>query len=271
MTTPPGVPRGVEPTSSTSWGTGDAARVGSLGSIHAELLCEAVDLHAGERVLDVAAGTGPTALAAALRGAEVVAIDLVDHLLDSARRIANANGVALRTQVADAQCMPFDDDAFDVVVSAFGAMFAPDQQAVADEMVRVCRPNGRIGVAAWAPDSLMGDVLTATERQVSRPGDRRSYIGWGDTDGVRELFGNRVCELRTTTRRFTFRHRSAQHVLTHHRAWDGWIKAAFEVLDDDGQEIFEAALLEIYAAENRASDGTVVVASDYLEVVATVR
>jgi hypothetical protein len=117
----------------------------------------------------------------------------------------------------------------------------------------------------------MGDVLTATERQHPRARCRHPHLDWGDADRIRQLFGNRVYALRTTTRRFTFRYRSARHVLTHHRAWDGRIKSAFDVLDPNGQEILEARLLEIYAANNRATDGTVVVASDYLEVVATVR
>jgi len=272
------LPRDVEPAdrpvanqTAATWGTGDAARVGSLGTIHAELLCEAVDLHAGERVLDVAAGTGTAAVAAARRGADVTAIDLLDHLLDSAVRIAEAHNLTLHTQRADAQRMPFDDDTFDVVLSAFGAMFAPDEQAVADEMVRVCRPNGRIGLTAWVPGSLMGDVLTATEHQLLPLRHRNSRLEWGDADGIRELFGNRVYALRTTTRQFTFRYRSGQHVLTHHRAWDGRIKAAFDALDPHSQKLLEAALLETYVANNRATDGTVVVASEYLEIIATVR
>lgn len=152
-----------------TWTAGDFAKVGSLAILHGELLCEAADVHPGERVLDIAAGHGAASLAAARRWADVTATDPGEHLLESAKRAADAQGLALHTQVADPQDLPFDDDTFDLVLSAFGAMFAPDQQAVADELVRVCRPGGRIGLVNWAPKSLIGDVLRATGRHVPPP------------------------------------------------------------------------------------------------------
>lgn len=254
-----------------AWAAGDFARIGSLGTIHGELLCEALDIHPGERVLDVAAGNGAAAVAAARRWADVVATDLVDHLLDSARLIAEAFGLSVRAQVADAQDLPFDDDSFDVVMSTFGSMFAPDQQAAADEAVRICRPCGRIGLVTWTPASLMGDVLKVTERHVPSPAGLRGAVEWGTEERIRELFGNRINSLRIITRQFTFRYRSPGHMLEYFRTWDGPTRLSFEGLDADGQDRLAADLLEVYATYNRATDGTLVAPSEYLETVATVR
>lgn len=254
-----------------AWAAGDAARIGALGALHGELLCEALDIHPGERVLDVAAGSGIAALAAARRWADVIAVDLVDHLLDSAQRIAGAYGLPVRTQLADAQDLPFEDDSFDVVLSTFGSMFAPDQQAVADEAVRVCRPCGRIGLAAWVPASLMGDVLKVIERHVPPPPGLHGAAEWGTEARIRDLFGNRINTLRITTRQFTFRYRSARHMLEHLRTWDGPTMATFDALDAGDRDQLAADLLDVYAAYNRAADGTLVAPSDYLEIVATVR
>jgi ubiquinone/menaquinone biosynthesis C-methylase UbiE len=254
-----------------AWAAGDVARIGSLGTIHGELLCEALDIHPGERVLDTGAGNGAAAVAAARRWADVVATDLVDHLLDSARRIAETYGLSMRTQVADAQDLPFEDDSFDVVMSAFGSMFAPDQRAVADEAIRVCRPCGRIGLATWTPASLMGDVLKVTERRLPQTAGSHRATEWGTEERIRELFGNRINSLRIATRTFTFRYRSPRHMLEYFQTWDGPTLAAFEALDADGQDRLEADLLEVYATYNRATDGTLVAPGEYLETVATVR
>ena len=241
----------------------DSARFGAPGSLHGELLCEALDIHPGERVLDVATGSGTAALAAARRWADVIAVDLVDHLLDSAQRIAEAFGLSVCTQHADAQDLPFEDDSFDVVMSTFGSMFSPDQQAVADEAVRVCRPCGRIGLAAWVPASLGGEVCKVT-------GLPRA-VEWGTKERIRELFGNRINALRITTRQLTFRYRSPQHMLEYLRTWDGPTMAAFDALEAGDQDRLAADLLDVYATYNRATDGTLVAPSDYLEIVATVR
>ena len=254
-----------------AWAAGDFSRIGSLGIMHGELLCEALDIHPGERVLDIAAGNGAAAVAAARRWADVVATDLVAHLLDSARLVADAFGLSVRTRVADAQDLPFDDDSFDVVMSTFGSRVAPDQQAVADEAIRVCRPCGRIGLATWTPASLMGDVLKVTERRVPPPAGLRTATEWGMEDRIQELFGNRINRLRIATRQVTFRYRSPRHMLEHFRTCDGPTRAAFEALDAAGQDSLAGDLLEVYATYNRATDGTLVAPSEYLETVATVR
>lgn len=263
--------RAVTERQQRTWALGDFARIGSLGVLHGELLCEALDVRPGERVLDVAAGNGAAALAAARRWAEVTATDFVDHLLDSARRVADAYGLTLTTRVADAQCLPFDDDSFDVVMSTFGAMFAPDQQRVADELVRVCRPGGRIGMVNWAPASLIGDVFAVTGRHVPPPPGLRPAIQWGSEERLRELFGHQISELRIETRQFTFRYRSPEHMLEWFRSWYGPTQAAFAALDEDSRIRLAAELIDVYSSYNRADDGTLVAPSDYVEVIAVVR
>ena len=252
---------------------GDFARVGPPAILHGELLCEAVDVHPGERVLDVAAGNGAASLAAARRWADVTATDSGEHLLESAQRAAGAQGLALHTQVADPQDLPFDDDTFDVVLSTFGAMFAPDQQAVADELVRVCRPGGRIGLVNWAPKSLIADVLRATGRQVPPAAGLRPAIEWGSEDRLRELFANRISGLNIQTRQLTFRYRTPERMLDWFRSWYGPTQVAFASLgaDADARDRLAADLIAVCNSYNRADDGTLVAPSDYVEVVAVVR
>jgi SAM-dependent methyltransferase len=253
------------------WSSGDFARIGALATLHGELLCEAVDVRPGHRVLDVAAGTGAAALAAARRWADVTACDFVDHLLDSARAIAQAYGLELDTRVGDAQDLPFADDTFDVVLSTFGAMFAPDQQRAADELVRVCRPGGRIGMTNWTPDSLIAKIFRATAAIVPPPPGLRPAIEWGNEGRLRELFGDRIGSLRTRTRELTFRYRSPLHMLDHYRTWYGPTRMAFGSLDEAGQARLADDLLAVYQAQNRADDGTLLASSKYVEVVATLR
>jgi ubiquinone/menaquinone biosynthesis C-methylase UbiE len=254
-----------------TWGAGDFVEVGSLSILHGELLCEALDIHPGERVLDVAAGNGAAAIAAARRWGDVTATDVVDHLLRSAERVAEAYGLALTTQVADAENLPFPDDSFDVVMSTFGTMFAPDQQRVADELVRVGRPGGRIGLANWAPVSLIGDVLRATGRHIPPAPGLRPAIEWGSEERLRELFGGQVRTLQLRPRQLTFLYPSPRHMLDHFRSWFGPTKVAFDSLDTAGRARLAADLIEVCSKHNRADDGTLVAPSDYVEVVAIIR
>jgi SAM-dependent methyltransferase len=254
-----------------TWAAGDFARIGSRIVLHGELLCEAVNIRPGEQVLDVAAGNGAASVAAARRWADVTATDFVGHLLESASKVADAYGLPLQTQIADAQDLPFEDDSFDVVLSAFGAMFAPDQQKVADELVRVCRPGGRIGMINWVPKSLIGDVFRVTGKHVPPPPGVRPAIAWGTEDRLRELFGDRISDLRITIRPYPFKYRSADHMLDYFRTWYGPTRMAFAALDADGQDKLAADLTEVYQSYNRATDGTLDAPSDYAEVVAVVR
>jgi SAM-dependent methyltransferase len=250
------------------WTSGDFGRVGTLNVLHGELLCESLDLHPGERVLDVAGGNGTATLAAARRWADVTCTDFVPELLEQAKRRAASEGMQITTQVADAQNLPFDDDSYDVVISTFGAMFAPDQQRVADELVRVCRRGGRIGMCNWAPGSMMHEVFRTTGQHVPPPPGVQPVFNWGDEAKVRELLGGRVSSLKFVPRNVTWRFHSPEHMLEYMRDWYGPTKVAFGALDGDGQAALAADLLEVYRKHNRSGDDTLVAPSAYVEVIA---
>ena len=253
------------------WSAGDFARVGARLVLVGELLCRSVDVHAGERVLDVAAGSGNTAISAARRGARVTASDFVESLLDAARTRAEVEGLSLATAVADAQELPFEDGSFDVVLSTFGAMFAPDQQRAADELVRVCRPGGRIGLANWVPNGLMAANQAIIQKHVPPPpaaAGMRRPVEWGDEARIRELFDGHVSGVRTERRAIELCAGSAAEMVEFNRTWFGPARTAFARLDEDGQACLAADLAAALERFNRATDGTLVAEAEYLEVVA---
>ena len=163
-----------------AWSTGDYAVVGTTLQIVGESLCEALDLRAGARVLDVAAGNGNATLAAARRWCDVTSTDYVPSLLEAGRRRAEAEGHLVTFREADAESLPFDDGAFDVVLSTFGVMFTPDQEQAARELARVCRPGGRIGLANWTPDGFVGQLFKLIGRYVPPPAGLSSPVAVGD-------------------------------------------------------------------------------------------
>ena len=251
------------------WSVGDSSKVGTrFALLPGERLCESVDLRAGERVLDVAAGNGAAALAAARRFGNVIATDFVPELLAHAAARAEVDQLDLTIRVADCQALPFDDASFDVVLSTFGAMFAPDQERTANELLRVCRSGGRIGLVNWTPDSMMGEVLRATGTHVPPPAGMRSPLEWGSEHRLLELFGDRVTSLRLSTRQVVWRFTSGEHMLECFCAWFGPTKAAFDALGTGEQLLLRADLLAVYAKHNRSGDDTLVAPSDYVEVVA---
>jgi SAM-dependent methyltransferase len=217
-------------------------------------------------VLDVAAGNGNVALAAARCGCEVVATDIVPALLERAQLRAKADGLPLRTQEANAEQLPFRGGEFDAVVSTFGVMFAGDQAAAAAELVRVCRPGGRIGLCNWTPRSFIADLFLTIRRHLPAPPGASSPMVWGDERGVRNLLG-KGAEVRTAHRFFQVRFRSPQHFLDEFRTYYGPTLKAFAALPPDGAEKLAGEMLALAAAQNRADD-TLVIPSEYLEVVA---
>jgi ubiquinone/menaquinone biosynthesis C-methylase UbiE len=250
------------------WSAGDFSRVASMNVLAAEVLCESIDLHPGERVLDVAAGSGNTALAAARRRCEVTATDFVPSLLDAAARRAESDGIPLRTVVADAQELPFDDGSFDVVLSTFGVIFAPDQERAASELLRVCRPGGRIGLANWTPEGMLAEQMRLRTGRRAPPPGLRSPLVWGTEDGVRALLGTGVTSPQTTVREMVFRFPSPEHMVEFNRTYFGPTKVAFDVLDEKGQAELTEELLGVLRKYNRAHDGTLVAPAPYLEVIA---
>jgi ubiquinone/menaquinone biosynthesis C-methylase UbiE len=254
-----------------TWASGDYHRIATQIQIVSELMIEALDVRSTERILDVATGSGNAALAAARRGCTVVGADYVPALLDRARRRAEADELSIELIDGDAEALPFAGGEFDVTVSVFGAMFAPDPERTARELVRVTRPGGRIGLVAHTPDGFIGHVFRTIARHVPPPAGLRSPIEWGKEDRLHELFAGSIAELRTERRHYVFRERSPEAWVAAWRTWYGPIHKAFDAVGDAGAAALEADLIEVIGRFNRSGDGTVVVPSEYLEAVIVTR
>jgi len=250
-----------------AWSAGDYAVVGTTLQIVGETLCEALDLRAGERVLDVAAGNGNATLAAARRWTDVTSTDYVAALLERGRARASAEGLPVRFEQADAESLPYADASFDVVLSTFGVMFAPNQEQAAAELARVCRSGGRIGLANWTPSSFVGELFKLLGRYVPPPAGVRSPALWGTEERLRELFGTRLDSIAIEHRNFVFRYRSADHWLDVFRTFYGPLQKAFGALDSTKQESLAADLIALAERFNRATDGSLVAPGQYAEVV----
>jgi ubiquinone/menaquinone biosynthesis C-methylase UbiE len=254
-----------------AWASGDYAVVGTTLQLVGELLAEACDLRWDERVLDVAAGNGNATLAAARRGASVTSTDYVSELLDRGAERAAAERLNVTFQVADAEKLPFADASFDAVVSTFGVMFAPDQAAAAAELSRVCRPGGRIGLCNWTPESLVGQMFKVLGRHLPPPKGLQSPALWGVELHLRSLFGRDAAAISVTPRRFNFRYRSAAHFIEVFRNWYGPVHKAFATLPAENARALERELTELLDSRNVAGPASLVVPSEYLEVVVTRR
>ena len=250
-----------------AWSTGDYAVVGTTLQIVGESLCEALDLRSGSRVLDVAAGNGNATLAAARRWCEVTSTDYVASLLEAGRVRAQAEGQTIRLQEADAENLPFADGSFDVVLSTFGVMFTPDQEKAASELVRVCKPGGSIGLANWTPESFIGQLFKTIGKYVPPAPGVKSPALWGTKARLEELFGKSAKEIRAASRQFTFRYRSPAHWIEVFRTYYGPMNKTYGALDAAKQAAFTQDVLALMARDNRAGDGTLVLPSEYLEVV----
>jgi ubiquinone/menaquinone biosynthesis C-methylase UbiE len=250
-----------------TWAAGDYSIVGTTLQIVGENLCEAVDLRSGERVLDVAAGNGNATLAAARRFAEVVSTDYVGTLLDRGRERAEAERLAITFQQADAENLPFPDASFDIVLSTFGVMFTPDHQKAASELLRVCRSGGKIGLASWTPEGFIGRLFKTIGKHVPPPPGVQSPALWGTKDHVGTLLGPQATVV-TGTRHFVFRYKSPGHWVDVFRTFYGPVLKAFAAVGSEGREALKRSLLELIGEFNVATDGTLVIPSAYLEVVA---
>jgi len=250
-----------------AWSTGNYAVVGTTLQIVGENLCEALDVRAGSRVLDVAAGNGNATLAAARRWCDVTSTDYVSSLLESGRARAHAEGHTIQFQEADAENLPFPDASFDVVMSTFGVMFTPNQDKSASELARVCKPGGKIGLANWTPESFIGQLFKTIGRYIPPAPGVKSPGLWGTKARLEELFGKTVQEIRTTGREFTFRYRSPTHWIEVFRTYYGPMNKTFGALDAEKQAAFTQDLLALMESRNRSGDRTLVLPSEYLEVV----
>lgn len=254
-----------------TWASGDYAVIGTTLQIVGELLCEAVDLRAGQAVLDVAAGNGNATLAAARRWADVTSTDYVPALLERGQARAEAEGLPVRFQEADAEELPFADGSFDVVLSIFGVMFTANQEQAAAELLRVCRPGGKIGLANWTPEGFIGNLFRTIGKHVPPPAGVKSPALWGTEQRLHELFGNGIAQMTTNRRFFVFRYRSAAHLLDVFRTYYGPMLKAFAALDEEGQNALAHDVTELLQRYNQGGDDSIVVPSEYLEVVATRR
>lgn len=252
-----------------TWATGDYAVVGTTLQIVGEELCEAIDLRSGERVLDVAAGNGNATLAAARRWAEVTSTDYVPQLLDRSKERAAAEHLTVTYQQADAEALPFPDESFDAVLSTFGVMFTPNQEQAASELTRACRRGGRIGLANWTPEGFIGQLFKLIGAHVPPPAGVKSPALWGSEARLQELFPGQQIEI--TRKHFNFRYRSAEHWLDVFRTYYGPTNRAFAALDADKQAALQNDLLALLGRMNRGGDKTLIVPSEYLEVVVTRR
>lgn len=254
-----------------TWSSGDYAIVGTTLQIVGEQLAEAMDLRAGEKVLDVAAGNGNATLAAARRWCEVTSTDYVETLLARGKQRAEADGLKVTFQQADAEALPFADASFDGVMSTFGAMFSPDQGRTASEMLRVCRPGGRIGLANWTPGGFIGQMFKTIGKQLPPPAGMKSPALWGTWEWVEKAFRADAAALAAEPRHFVFRYRTPEHFLDVFRRYYGPMLKAFEALDTRGRAALSRDIIELIGTFNRATDGTMVVPGEYLEVVVTKR
>jgi ubiquinone/menaquinone biosynthesis C-methylase UbiE len=250
-----------------AWSSGNYSVVGTTLQIVGENLCEAIDLRAGERVLDVAAGNGNATLAAARRYADVTSTDYVPGLLEDARMRAEAEGLEVRFEVADAERLLYSDGEFDVVLSTFGVMFTPDQERAASELARVTRSGGRIGLANWTPEGFVGQMFRLIGKYVpSAPGTKSPAL-WGMFPHIDQLFRGLATKIHATPRSFSFRYRSVEHFIEVFRTYYGPMHKAFASLVPDQQRALEQDLRTLVSRGNRALDGTVVLPSEYLEIV----
>ena len=254
-----------------AWSSGDYGKVGVTLLMIAEALAEAVDLHPGQRVLDVACGNGNASLAAARRFCEVVGIDYVPMLLDEGRQRAKADGLAVDFREADAENLLFPDSSFDVVLSTIGVMFAPNQEKAASELLRVLRPGGKIGMANWVPDGYVGDLFRTIGKYVPPPPGLKPPFRWGTQEGLEELLGQGIGSLHTRRRTFVWRFASPRHHVEFMRDYYGPLNKAFEALEEEGQAALEGELISLVERYDRSDDGTAVWGADYLEVVASRR
>jgi ubiquinone/menaquinone biosynthesis C-methylase UbiE len=254
-----------------AWSSGDYAVVGTTLQIVGEELCEALDLRSGQKVLDVAAGNGNVTLAAARRWCDVVSTDYVPSLLERGRLRAEAEGLSVEFKEADAEALGFANASFDVVVSTFGVMFAPDHDKAAAELVRVCKSGGKIGLANWTPEGFIGQLFKVLGKYLPPPAGTRSPAQWGTQARIAEMFGAAAASIKAESRMFSFRYRSPEHFVEIFRNFYGQTHKAFAALNPVDQLGFQNDLLALIGRMNRAEDGTMVVPSEYLEIVITKR
>jgi ubiquinone/menaquinone biosynthesis C-methylase UbiE len=252
-----------------TWAAGDYAMIGTTLQIVGERICEAVDLRADERVIDVAAGNGNATLAAARRYAQVTSTDYVDALLQRGQERADAERLSATFKEADAEALPYADGSFDVALSTFGVMFTPNQDKAAAELTRVVRQGGRIGIANWTPNGFIGQLFKAIGKYLPTPAGVKSPTLWGTQARLADLFAGH--HVRSSSQIFNFRYKSADHFFGVFKTYYGPTNRAFATLEVDAQAALKADIFDLLDRMNRGGRGTLIVPSEYLEAVITTR
>jgi ubiquinone/menaquinone biosynthesis C-methylase UbiE len=250
-----------------TWASGDFAVIGTTLQIVGETLCEAADIVSGNRVLDVACGNGNATLAAARRFAKTTGVDYVPELLARGRERAQAERLPIDFVEGDAENLPFENDAFDAVLSTFGVMFTANQARAASELVRVARPGGTIALASWTPEGFLGDFFRAVTRHVPPPAGVPSPFVWGKETGLSGLFQARARLVHAERRDFVFRYESAAHFLDIFKTYYGPTYMAYRALDTVGQQQLEADLTGVLMKHDRGGKRGLIVAGEYLQAV----
>ena len=252
-----------------AWASGNYSKIGVTLQIVGEQLAEAMDLAPDRAVLDVAAGNGNATLAFARRWSNVTSTDYVDALLAHGRERAEAEALDIKFQIADAEKLPFRDEAFDAVVSTFGVMFTPNQHQAARELMRVCRSGGKIGLANWTPGGFIGQLFKALGRHVAPPPGVPSPALWGTQSWIEDAMGRGAASIAFSLRNFIFRYRSPDHFVEFFRIFYGPVHKAFLALDPERQAALDADLHATIAQFNTATDGSMRVPAEYAEIIVT--
>jgi SAM-dependent methyltransferase len=252
-----------------TWIAGDFGEIARSIAKGGEEFVARLNIAPGMKVLDVACGTGNLAIPAARTGANVTGIDIAPNLIEQARANAEAEGLNAKFEVGDAEAMPYADGEFDVVMTMFGAMFAPRPDVTARELIRVCKPGGRIAMANWTPAAFTGQMFKTSAKYVPPPAGIPSPLLWADEAAVRARFAEGISDLRLARREITFTYPfGPAEVVEHFRKYFGPTQKSFESLDDAAQDAMRKELVELWTEHNHASDGTTAVTSEYLEVIA---
>ncbi|MEX0929385.1 MAG: methyltransferase domain-containing protein [Balneolales bacterium] len=251
-----------------TWSKGDFNEIARQNVLMAESLCQYVDPLPGQKVLDIACGSGTAALVAARRYCEVTGIDYVPELIKRATKRAEASGLKANFRIADAQELPFPDDSFDVVLSVYGVQFAPDQEKAASEMLRVCRPGGKIGLASPIPEGWSGDFFCINARYFTPPPGIKPPLRWGTDTGLNQLLGQRTESIESKKQKTLQYYLSVEHALNVFSTWFGPTLQALEKLDEKQQENLLNDLNEVFNCYNRSTNGTAIIENRYLQSIA---
>lgn len=253
------------------WSLGDFHVIGAGLTGVGELLCDDCNVGAGTQVLDLACGSGNTALAAARRGATVMGLDLIESLIERARVRAQAEGFAIDFKTGNAQQLPYADEQFDFVLSTFGVMFAPDQDQAANELLRVCKRGGTIALSNWTVESFPGAMFALAAKYAPPPPGARATTDWGGVPGLQRLFEGRVRGMRLIDHYILSRFKSADEMLAVFRAYFGPLRMLFQRVPSEQHAALENDLRNLILRYNRAVDGTQATAMSYINVIMTKR